>query len=340
MPWIDFWRRTARPAQPKAPATADGDVNDELMFHFRALLNEKLAAGLTFDAAWEEAERQFGPMRRYENECHALQLEKRLNGRMAGGLAMVLLLPLVGWFAFEVPAGRLNNEVHLLRQDLQALRQEQNQRLARFRVDGDGGDPAEAVDLTGVVHGEDNRPLADATVLVILKTWPGGVYQQEAFTAKTGKEGGFKLPGLIPAANRYAILVAALKEGFAFKSVYQLKETKPIEKPDAITLRLERASQVTLVVRDGSGRPIPNAHVTPSARNSLLGESHLIYFQGSEPAHRMTDAEGRVSLDCFLTGDRAEVYLRLPGDDWGSREFDVADDNSVIEVAAATANEE
>ncbi len=336
MPWIDFWRRAA---QPKTPATAAGDVNDELMFHFRALLNEKLAAGLAFDSAWEETERQFGPLRRYETECQAMQLEKRLTWRMASALAVLLLVALAGTLVFEIPAGRLRDEVRLVRQDLQALRQEQEQRLAQIGVVRNDRQSAEGIDLTGVVLEEDNQPLADATVLVILKTWPAGFYQQEAFTAITGKEGEFNLPGLIPATCRYAIQVVALKEGFAFKSVYQLKEGKGIERSDPITLRLERASHVTLVVRDGNGQPVPNADVTPAARNSRLGENHLIYFQGSEPVHRTTDAEGRVSLNCFLTGDRAEVYLRLPGDGWDSREFDVAEDDSVIELAAAEVNE-
>jgi hypothetical protein len=339
MPRFDFWRRAARRGQPDVPVTLSGEVNDELMFHFRALVNEKLAAGLTFESAWEEAERQFGPMRRYENECHAMQLEKRLTWRMASALGVLLLVALAGALVFEIPGGRLRDEVRLVRQDLQALRQEQEQRLAQIGVARNDRHRAMGTDLTGVVLGEDDQPLADATVLVILKTWPAGFYQQEAFTATTGKEGEFNLPGLIPTACRYAIQVAALKEGFAFKSVYQLKEGKSIETYDPITLRLERASHVTLVVRDGNGRPVPNAHVIPSSRDSRLGENHLIYFQGSEPAHRTTDAEGRVSLNCFLTGDRAEVYLRLPGDGWDSREFDVADDNSVIEMAAAEVNE-
>ena len=47
MAWTNFGRRTGRGNQP-APASSAGDVHDELMFHFRALVNEKLAEGLTF----------------------------------------------------------------------------------------------------------------------------------------------------------------------------------------------------------------------------------------------------------------------------------------------------
>jgi hypothetical protein len=134
--------------------------------------------------------------------------------------------------------------------------------------------------------------------------------------------------------------VAALKEGFAFQSVYQLKDRKPVERPDPISLRLEQASQVTLVVRDGNGQPIANAGVIPFTRKSRGGEYYMVYFHGSEPVRSTTDAAGRVCLNCFLVGDRAEVFVQLPGEDWNNREFEVSSDSLVVDLAASAADGE
>ena len=332
---MDFWREADRRAkQPASAAASGGEVHDELMFHFRALVNEKIAEGLSFEAAWQQAEQQFGPLRRYESECQAVRIERRLAWRIAVATAGALLAMLAAWWIAPDAGKAMKNEVRLLRQDIEALRKEQGERSAQVRVATDDRRSAPAIDLTGIVLGNESQPLGDATVLVILKTWPGGAYRQQAFTATTGDDGQFQLPGLIPGEGRYAVLVAALKDGFAFQSVYRLKEFVPTEQPDPIRLQLEPASHVTLVVRDGNRQPVPNAHVIPSLRKPRQGSEQLIYFQGSEPIRQTTDAEGRVRLNCFESGDRAEIYLQLPGDEWSSREFDVSADGAVVEVAS------
>src|SRR6516162_8829816 len=96
---MDFWREADRRAkQPASAAASGGEVHDELMFHIRALVNEKIAEGLSFDAAWQQAEQQFGPLRRYESECQAVRLERRLTWRIAGAMAGALLVMLAAWW--------------------------------------------------------------------------------------------------------------------------------------------------------------------------------------------------------------------------------------------------
>ena len=102
--------------------------------------------------------------------------------------------------------------------------------------------------------------------------------------------------------------MATLKEGFAFQSIYQLKDKRPIARPDAIAMRLERAAPVKLVVRDAEGQPVANAAVIPSARKSPGGNGYMVYFHGSELVRATTDAAGRVCLNCFLAGDQAEIF--------------------------------
>jgi len=331
----EFWDRVTCGWRPNSPTAPGGDVNDELMFHFRGLVNDRLAEGLPFEAAWERAEQQFGSVRRYDSECRALDAAQRFNWRPLLLLVSLGVVAWAWWSAVELPGRRLGSELRLLRQEVQALRDVQ---LARTERPSESPVPPQTpapVDLAGAVEGADGKPLTEATILVILKTWPGGRYRQEAFTATTDADGRFQLPHLVPMDGQYAILVAALKDGFAFKSTYQLKRGQPVAQPDPIVLTLEQASHVTVVLRDADGQPIADALVAPSERKSRQGEDHLIYFQGSEPARRTTDAQGRVRLDCFLAGDQAEIYVQLPGDNWNSRRFEISGDDSVVELAAS-----
>lgn len=336
MSLVDLWHRTARRLQTRELPQHDGDVSDELMFHFRELVNEKLAEGLSFDAAWDRAEQQFGPMHRYEDECrseHAVASDRRLH---LVGLAGVVAAALAVWACIEYLHSRQHDEVlRLLRVEVDSLKQERVASIAEVGI----GEPARRIpggfDLTGAVLDDDSRPLPQATVLIIRKTWPGGGYRQEAFTASTNDEGRFALPELVPADGQYGIQVAALKEGFAFQSAYQLKDQQPFEMPDPIVLRLERASNVTLVIHDENGKPVANARVIPSARKSRGGADHMVYFHGSETVQCTTDSAGRVKLNCFMTGDQAEIYLQLPGEDWNNREFEVSSDNQIVDLAAS-----
>jgi hypothetical protein len=332
MHWNKLLRRAAFRIETRPTTTTNDEVGDELMFHFRKLVDEKLADGLAFDVAWERAEEQFGPMRRYDNECRSGQLAQRLKWRNLAALVLVVIVSVACWSAVE---SRRQTEVLLLREQIDLLRQERESRSAESGVTGPVPRIAGGFDLTGTILDDDDRPLEQATVLIIRKTWPGGGYRQEAFTATTNDDGQFSFPEFVPADDQYGIQVAALKEGFAFQSAYQLKDKKPIEMPDRIALRLQRASQVTLVVRDGNGQPIANAGVIPSARSAPGRSDQFIYFQGSEQIQKMTDAEGRVSLNYFLTGDQAQVYVRLPGDEWDLREFAVSGDNQVVDLATS-----
>lgn len=338
MSWNELLQRTACRFGTRGTTTTTDEVGDELMFHFRKLVDEKLAEGLSFDAAWEKAEEQFGPMRRYDYECRSSQLVQRLKWRVLAALAIVVLVSIGGWSVFESHRQGEQGEVRSLREEVAWLRHEQEARSAEAGLAGPARRIAGGFDLTGTILDNSDHPLEQATVLIIRKTWPGGGYRQEAFTATTNDEGRFTLTEFVPADDQYGIQVAVLKEGFAFQSAYQLKDRKPIERPDPIVLRLERASQITLVVRDGSGRPIANAGVIPSSRTPPGGKDQFIYFYGSEQVQKTTDAEGRVNLNYFLTGDQAMVYLHLPGDQWDRREFEVSGDNQVVDLAATSTN--
>ncbi len=81
-------------------------------------------------------------------------------------------------------------------------------------------------DFSGTVMDESGKPLADADLLVILKTWPNDRYMQQDFYAKSDSEGHFTFPKLVPVNRQYAVQVVAAKKGYAFKSAYQLKQVR------------------------------------------------------------------------------------------------------------------
>jgi hypothetical protein len=191
---------------------------------------------------------------------------------------------------------------------------------------------AQQSDLTGRVLDGKGAPLADATLLVILKTWPGGQFQQEPFTTKSDAEGKFSLPNLLPAQGQAEIQVAAFHSGYAFASNYQTQRAGGPRAFKPVTLRLTKAPPFALVVQDRGGQPAAGARVVPSSRKSPGGEEQLIYFQGSEPIQAVADEAGRVDLDCFLPGDKAVVSIQLPGKDWEEHKIRIPKEAKTVTV--------
>ncbi len=306
MSWIKKLRAWWCGSLPAGSPAEDQEIDEELMSHLRLLVDDNLARGMPADTAWQEAQRRFGSLRRYADAC-------RSGGRFGflARLAPAAVLFLVGlvcgsWF----------------------LSQQQQPPTVALH------------DLTGRVVDRGGKPLADATLLVILKTWPGGRYQQEPFTAKSDAAGRFCLPKLIPTDGQFAVQVAALRSGYALASSYQLQKGPGPHPFKPVTLALAEASPITLVVQDRNGRSVGRARVVPASRKSPDGESHLVYFQGSEPVQAVADAAGRVHLDCFALGDQAQVLIQLPGKDWEPHEIRIPKDALTITVSARSAAED
>ena len=298
MVWSQLFRAWRRRSHSPPSTDVEQDIDEELMFHLRSLVGDDLAKGNSFDAAWSNAQDRFGPLRRYSDACRNVSLANRLNLRRLSVLGLVVVGLLVGESLFAVFSPRRN-------------------------------------DVTGWVLDRHGEPLADANVLVILKTWPGGGYRQEAFATTSDAEGRFHLPTLAPLEGQYAIQVAALKDGYALTSSYQLEEEGRHPTVDPVTLHCGEASRITLVVHDGHGQPIANARVVPASRKTSSGETHLVYFQGSEPVQTASDAQGRVGLSCFERGDQAEIYVRPPGKDWELHAIRIPDAGNIVVVSAA-----
>lgn len=312
-------------------AGTSADIDEELLFHLRSAVRDRVDEGESFDAAWNDAERQLGSLKRHAAECRSVY---RKGEDMWGRIAVVVMVGLAGVVTWSVLRMRAIEEAVSQQQQL-VQQHHEAAKAARERASTAAVTPShdnQRTDLTGIILDENGAPLGNARALVILKTWPGGRYRQEAFTADTDEQGAFRLPQLVPSNAQYAVQVAATQDGYAFQSVYQLKDVEPIQQPDPIEFRLQKAAAVTLVVRDRNGDPVADADIIPSSRELPGGGNHAIYFQASQPLLRKSDSTGKVSLSCFSEGDTAEIYVKLPGQDWVSRQVRIPSAGSTIEM--------
>ncbi len=339
--WTRFFRAIRRRPDSQSPdveQSVEQDIDDELLFHLRSLVDDDLARGMSFDSAWQNALRRFGSLRSYSDACRGIASRGRGLVQSFSAVGLVVLGLMVAWLLFEVRS---------LREDQVAVRQIPARQTApggqQASIERSVQLPTEQTvarrnDISGEVLDCQNRPLGDATVLVILKTWPGGHYRQDAFATRSDGHGQFRLPKLVPTEGQYAVQVAVLKSGYALTSNYhlELEGSHPTVAP--VTLHCEEASTITVVVHDAEGRPVPNAVVVPFSRQSPGGDTHGVYFQASGPIRTVADAEGRVGLACFSTGDQAEIYVRVPGGDWEQHAISVSKPGEVVVVPAGRAS--
>lgn len=187
-------------------------------------------------------------------------------------------------------------------------------------------------DLAGAITDSQGKPLADVHVLVILKTWPNNRYRQEDFAGKTDKQGRFCFDKLVPAAGQRAIQLAAVKDGYALTSLYELKKDGEAFESDALKVELAEAVPLTVAVRDAQGRPAAKARVIPLSRQAADGEQHSVYLQAAKPIEVVVDDGGRVRVHVFRRGDKAELCVQLPGKDWEQLPLTVPETGETVEI--------
>jgi hypothetical protein len=321
---VTFWTNLWHPA-----VSIDTDIapqiDEELLFHFRALVDDNSARGMSPDNAWADAQRRFGSIERYAKETWRVDMATQLTIQRVAIIALLLLALLCGWLWLQVENlhGQNTQIMQIMKGMVPAKPEDQDPQLA---------------DFVGSVLDESGKPLPDADLLVILKTWPGGQYMQQDFYAKSDSDGHFSLPKLVPVNRQYAVQVAAAKKGYAFKSAYQMKQGAAVKEPQPAKFRLEKAFPLTLVIRDKAGQPIPEAVAVPNSRKPQGGQEQSIYFQASEPLHCDANDQGEISLPYFAAGDRVTINLQIPGRDWEPHSFVVQEKNNPYTITVEKAN--
>lgn len=282
----------------------EAETEEELLFHLGGLVEDNLQRQLPFDQAWQQALNRFGSLRSYAGECGRVRTSRRLMLRRIAYVGLIAIGVLMAWLSMTV-----------------------------YGVWSKG--TSWRFPIAGRIVDQRQQPVAGANVLVVLKTWPGGRYRQESFAAVTDVEGTFRLPRLVPSEDRCAVQVAAIKDGYGFASRYLTTDEIDRGSFGAIALNLSSVSPAALYLQDAKGQPIVNAEVAPASRRTIDGQTHMVYFQGSESIRVTSDAQGRIPIRCFQAGDEAELFVRLPDREWRQQQVRIEPEQTVVRLESA-----
>ena len=166
---------------------------------------------------------------------------------------------------------------------------------------------ASATGIHGTVMDATGKPVADAKVLLILKTWPGGRFQQQPSETTTNAEGRFAFPVGNHLDGKEAFLVTVVAEGLAFQSRYVMKNAG--KQTDPLAFELSAATEKTIVIRDSAGKPLAEVVVALSSRKEDKSDEHMIYGVSFPSVSYKTDSDGKVALNFFAVGDTAKLSL-------------------------------
>jgi hypothetical protein len=182
------------------------------------------------------------------------------------------------------------------------------------------------------VFEEESRPVANAHVLAVVKTWPRQAFRQLAYVAVTRSDGSFEIENVYPTDEKYEVQIAVVADGRQLESSYVNLREGRLEPFD---FKLAPAAEpVTITFQSRDGRPLEGVEVFPHERIQADGGRHQVYFCSGGPVVRRTDAHGRIALPYFAAGDAAAVFMRLPGGEWGTRTFAIGDEKNVVVTVA------
>jgi hypothetical protein len=192
------------------------------------------------------------------------------------------------------------------------------------------GEPAPGDgDISGQVLDEQARPVANAHVLAVVKTWPKQSYRQLAYVAITRADGTFEIANVYPTDEKYAVQIAVVADGKRLESSYVNLRKGPLE---PVNFQLTSTPPLTVRFETADGRPLEGVDVFPSERVEAGGARHIVYFCSGGPVVQRSDSAGRVSLPYFSPGDAASLYVRTPGGEWNVREMAVPRDRGDIVI--------
>lgn len=303
----------------RSPARRTADefgeaIEEELAFHIAERTREHVAEGVPEDEAKRLALQRFGDASRVAAECHAASI---------GGLVLWHRLHLVMTAALTVAVAILAFQGLGLRNETWMKLTQLPPGIASM-LDNDW-----TGDVTGRILDERQRPIANANVMVVVKTWPDQSYFQRAYAAISNADGRFHIDNVHPVNERYEVQIAAVADRRALTSSYHSQSAGELE---PIVLELRRSSGVVLQVESPQGTTLAGVEVLPQGRVDADGSRHLVYFDSAQSLVRRTDIACRVELPFFNPGDNAQVLVRTSGEEWEPRDIIVPPAGEVVTI--------
>jgi hypothetical protein len=305
------------------------EIDEELLFHLRSRVEDNKAAGMNEDEAWDDARRRLGSYRSSVEECHEIRTAgwKRLGAAIA---AAALLLFALGWITTDWRTKALAAQQTVITEQLGVL----TTAVSQTAVAGTTLAASESEDLVTLVT-RSGKPVQNANVLLILKTWPNDRYRQEPFHAKTDSEGKATFEQLIPEKGQFAVHVAVFHEGSALTSAYHLfkatgkrnlKDIKPLK------VSLAAGQKMKFRLKDEQGNVLANAHVVPFSRQAGKAEPHLVYMDAAGPVTVSSNTDGEVNFSYFARGDDVKLVVTPVGRPATEAECTIPTTGDVVDV--------
>ena len=146
----------------RSTASIDREIDDELSFHIECKTQDLIVSGMSPEQAMAEANTLFGTVSQVRRQCQKIKYGYGPLMVCSLSISFVALIASIGWLTMLLNAANLKNQQMSIM--LTALESPNSD---------DGDLVGEIVDATG-------KPLADAKIFLIHKSWPDGRYQQES----------------------------------------------------------------------------------------------------------------------------------------------------------------
>lgn len=301
------------PAARSAEEFGD-DIEAEIAFHLDARAREYMQSGMSEPDARRAAIQQFGNPAQIAVECHAgdigrLVLWHRLHLALTVGLVLA-----VAWLWFGTARSI----------DVQRLVASHVPPGIASMLDNDW-----TGDVTGRIVDERGRPIENAHVLAVVKTWPDQSYFQRAYTAVSDSQGKFVIQDVHPVNERFQVQVAAVADGRALTSEYHSARNGTLP---PIVLRLAPSSGFAVQIESENGARLPDVELLPQGRVAANGTEHVVYFDSAQGLVRRADDAGRAELPYFQTGDTANFLVRTAKGKWMSQDVKVPAAGEVVKI--------
>jgi len=292
----------------------DSSIKDEIEFHLSESTDDHLRSGMTRTAARRAALDRFGDVNRVIRECRAASsVDQTVCHRLHILVTAALVIAVVALLVTRHPASTVVATT------------------STGDLDNDTPTPTLAGDIRGQVVDEQSRPIGNANILAVVKTWPENGYRQQAYMATTNVDGQFTIDDVYPVGEECHIQIATVADKRLLQSTYIRSAGEELA---PVVFQLPATETFALRIEGNDGESVAGAEVFPHRRVDSSGQDHLVYFDSADPIIQRSNEKGVVELPYFVPGDRATIYLRLPDRDWHTREVVVPRAGNVVLLEA------